>query len=236
MAFARLETSILNHPKFLPLMRVDVRANTALAALGLWTLGLAYTSDQLSDGRVPKAWVATRVRPNVAKRSAEQLISLGLWEDRGDHYLIHDYLEWNPSSQQIKADRRAARDRMKKLRGSGERSQEQAGSEKPHTESVRQQDVDVAKTEITKPRTTSPVQANSRAVTEPCHRGRGERGLEHPAHPDRVVIPNDGVPCYPSAELRAQWLHVDDGCPRSEHLERFPADLRRQCASHRNAP
>lgn len=149
MAFARIETSILNHPKFLPLCSGE----HGLAALGLWTLGLAYSMDQLSDGRVPRSFLLTRVRQNTLNSSAERLVSVGLWHDEGDHYLIHDYAQWNPSSEQIKSDRLAARERMRKHRGGPERSGEQAATFRRTQSPVRQQDVEVDKTKIETPRT-----------------------------------------------------------------------------------
>jgi hypothetical protein len=207
MAFARVETSILNHRKFGPLIRTDVRANGGLAALGLWTLGLAYSMDQLTDGRVPKAWVLQRLRPNIAESSAEQLCGLGLWEDRGDYWQIHDYLEFNLSSKQIKTEREAAKARMRKRRGLPPRSPEQPEAFDRNHNSVLGQEVEVeVEVEDKPPRTASPVRPNSKK-TAPQSDGLGRRLENHHYH--------------------------FDGCPKTEYLDQLPEHERRQCRAHR---
>lgn len=62
MAFARIEAAVLNHRKL---------AELPLDHIGLWTLALVYSADQLTDGRVPKWWLA---RQYVTRRAS--------WSDR----------------------------------------------------------------------------------------------------------------------------------------------------------
>ena len=82
MAFARIQTTILNHPKFHGLEP---------AAIGLWTMGNVYCWDQLTDGFIPR-WQVPRllpaVRPHRALALADLLVAAtaggrfrhGLWE------------------------------------------------------------------------------------------------------------------------------------------------------------
>lgn len=246
MAFARTETGVLNHPKFVGLDP---------GAIGLWALGNAYCWDQLTDGFIPAEQVPrllSWVPPKRVMAWAAALVAAtcngrfprGLWESVPGGYQVHDWLDHNPPASKIIADRDAARERMRQRRGSRERSSEHTGEHTKRSQersgarsrNVRDRDVDVE----LPPTPFGNVQANTTPSGPTCAAltpsgKRQDPGRAHPAHPDRVVVPNDGVPCYPSAELRAQWIHVEDGCPRTEHLHRFPPDLRWQCPAHRSA-
>lgn len=215
MAFARVETSILNHPKFVPLCSGE----QGLAALGLWTLGLAYSMDQLSDGMVPKRWLRSRVHANRLQRSAEQLVKAGLWHDEGDHYLIHDYGQWNPSADQIKTDREAARERMRKLRGSPSRSPEQKTTFGRTLQAVRDKTETETETENTPPRTSSLVQANSkRSAADPIIRWTRRFGPLtglHPRDRDKLTLasvtwPHDQLP----PDFGRLWFRDGNWYPR----------------------
>jgi len=51
---------------------------------------------------------------------AESLVSAGLWERLGNDYLVHDYLVFQLSKEQILAERAKAKVRMQQHRSSGE--------------------------------------------------------------------------------------------------------------------
>ena len=58
----------------------------------------------------------------MTTRSIEELVQIrppfehGLWEDRGDYYQVHDYLDWNRSKAQVQESRRHTRTRVADLR------------------------------------------------------------------------------------------------------------------------
>lgn len=134
MAWARSETSILNHRKFVGLDP---------AAVGLWTMGNAYCMDQLTDGLIPRVQLPRLIfaKPQRCVALAEALVKAGLWEHDGDDYRVHDYLDWNPSRAQIRADREAARARMKQHRRSGERTPERSEEQRGERSQVRSGEV-----------------------------------------------------------------------------------------------
>jgi len=130
MAFARTETTVLGHPKF---MGLDP------AAIGLWTMGNAYCWDQLTDGfisddQLPRlmSWLPRkrlRVLANVlANATAHGRYKHGLWERVEGGFLVHDWLEHNPPKEKLLAERKAARERMKAVR-SGKRSPERSAEQ-----------------------------------------------------------------------------------------------------------
>ena len=84
----------------------------ALAAGGdacwLWVCAFAYVNRNHSEGYIPKAMVPRLSdRKNPAKL-AKRLVEVGLWEDKGDSFYMHDYLTWNASALARKAKARKA--------------------------------------------------------------------------------------------------------------------------------
>lgn len=127
MTWARLDDSIVDHPKVL---------ETPLAALGLFTLGLAYAARHLTDGRLSAAAVRQLARGDESLPAA--LVRSGLWEaERGAEtaetghepvaFRIHDFLDYNLSAADARTVRKAAKERMKRFRM---RSREQTPNER----------------------------------------------------------------------------------------------------------
>jgi hypothetical protein len=111
MVWVRLDDGFFDNPKAIRAGR-DGRC-LALAAL-------CWSASQLSDGLVPKEAVpALAMKAGVPKAAARKLVEVGMWHDCGDHYEIHDFGEYNPTADKVKAERLAAKARMKKIR-SGE--------------------------------------------------------------------------------------------------------------------
>ena len=107
MPWVRLDESFADHPK--------VERVGPLAAW-LHVTALCYSARHLTDGRIPKA-KAVRLAdiPDPAEHVAA-LLSEGMWVEEPDHYVIHDYLDYQPSRESVLAERSAARERMAKKR------------------------------------------------------------------------------------------------------------------------
>jgi hypothetical protein len=87
----------------------------------LYICGLAYCNRQLTDGRIPKHHIGrladlrgiacgvdypdypTQYEPITAEDVAAHLVRVGLWEDDGANYRIHDYLDYQPSREETLA-------------------------------------------------------------------------------------------------------------------------------------
>lgn len=104
MTWLRLDDQIADHPKFI---------TAGPQAAWLWLCGLAYASRYLTDGFVPSVQVARLGSVKGALKLAERLVAVGLWERAEGGFLIHDYHDYQPSAQQIKDGREAARRRKK---------------------------------------------------------------------------------------------------------------------------
>lgn len=103
MPWFRLEDNFHLHPK------VRKAGN---AATGLWVRCGTYSSQYLTDGRVSAEVAHDYGRP----REIDKLLESRLWIENGDGFLMPDYLEYNPSAEQVHADRAAARERQAKRR------------------------------------------------------------------------------------------------------------------------
>lgn len=82
------------------------------AAVGLWVRAGAWSMQQLTDGFVP-----THVARVLGTRAeANRLCDAGLWQEKDDGYLFHEWDQRQPSRVQVLAEREAAAERQKRAR------------------------------------------------------------------------------------------------------------------------
>jgi hypothetical protein len=97
MAWLRIDDRVRTHPKI---------ATAGPAAAWLWFCGICYCREHLTDGFIPKPVV-----PNLAMnltspwRHAQRLVEVQLWEDAIGGFQVHDFLDWNPSRNDVEAGR-----------------------------------------------------------------------------------------------------------------------------------
>lgn len=112
MAWVKIDDQFPNHPKVGKLSP----AWRPLAVF-LHVTGLCWCNQYLTDGRIPKSIVSrlgSEVEtleiqtqgPLTAQRVADELVAVGLWEEDTDHYIIHDFSEFQPSRREVEARRR----------------------------------------------------------------------------------------------------------------------------------
>lgn len=103
MAWIRLDDNISDHPKF-------VQAGPH--ASWLWVCCLAYCQRYLTDGFVPLRALPGLSGVRNPKKLAAQLVAVRLLEPAEDGFTVHDYLVYNASAAEVKADK--AWDRFRK--------------------------------------------------------------------------------------------------------------------------
>jgi uncharacterized Zn finger protein (UPF0148 family) len=105
------------------LLKIGKRSR--FAAVGLWTVAGSWAADQLTDGNVPDYMLTEWGAPPAAPAS---LVDAGLWERTHDGYLFCNWHEYQPSKQDVDAERAASRERMRELRAKrkGKKPLEQA--------------------------------------------------------------------------------------------------------------
>lgn len=117
----------------MPWVRIDDHfdQNQKIAAAGplgmaLWTAGLAYCNRQLTDGFIPRAIARTlldfevdydgrryqlSVTSGIVGRDVDAefciglLLENGLWDEVDGGYLVHDYADFQPTREQVIAER-----------------------------------------------------------------------------------------------------------------------------------
>jgi hypothetical protein len=85
-------------------------------AFRLHVSALCWCSENLTDGRI-----ADRELPLVAhvrgiKATAQQLEAAGVWDRADGGWVIHDYLDYNPSREQVLAERKKNAERQERFR------------------------------------------------------------------------------------------------------------------------
>ncbi len=122
MPWFRVDDTLHSHPK---------SRQVGLPAVGLWTLAGSYCMAYKADGFVPEWFVASW--PG-GRKLADQLVKAGQWEpgSKGDEsgWYFHDWHDYQPSADEIEADREHARNRQrryrKKLRAARQANEENA--------------------------------------------------------------------------------------------------------------
>ena len=127
-----MDDSFPSHPKVLGIPRRE-----RLAAIGLWTLAGGWCAKQLTDGYLAEHMVD---EIGGTHKSAAALVDAGLWELANGGFQFHDWSDYNPTREEVEADRNAARERMKRIRSgrsSGGSSAEVRANNKRSSDQVR---------------------------------------------------------------------------------------------------
>lgn len=115
MTWVRLDDGFHSHPKIL-------RAGNGAA--GLFARAMSFAGDQLTDGEIPDQWIAGACAGeecpscgrDLGADERDALDDVGLWRRSDGGVLIPDWAEFNPTREQVKADRAAAAERQRRAR------------------------------------------------------------------------------------------------------------------------
>jgi hypothetical protein len=105
----RVDDDLPTHRKVLSIPRGPRR----LTAVGGWTLAGAWSSGALTDGHIDPHVIEEFA---ITSRVVDDLLASGLWTPNGNGYVMHDYLDWNPSAEKVITDRATAAERQRKAR------------------------------------------------------------------------------------------------------------------------
>ena len=101
MVWLRIDDQIAHHPKFI---------EAGPMASWLWVCGNAYCNKYLTDGFIKASAVSSLGGVTNAKKWAQRLTEVGLWERTTGGYRVHDFHDFNPTADEVKAKRVAERD------------------------------------------------------------------------------------------------------------------------------
>jgi hypothetical protein len=108
MAWLKIDDGFPEHPRVDPLTHKAFRLHVTAMCLAARKLTDGYISEK--DARL------CRMQAGVATGAIAELEGSGLWERNGDGWHIRDYLDYNPSAEQVKAERERAAERMRHVR------------------------------------------------------------------------------------------------------------------------
>lgn len=111
MPWLKLDDSMGDHRKITRTLK------TSRAAIALHFLGLLHCSRYLTDGFIEHEFVEdlcdmARIRNTERTRAVAALVENGLWFESEGGWIAHDYLDHNPSREQVEANRGV--DRLRK--------------------------------------------------------------------------------------------------------------------------
>lgn len=122
MSWIRLDDGFPRHRRVREL-RKDI------VAKWLHVVALCHCGEHLTDGFIDEIALEQIINDagvplSAAKRAIPKLVEVGLWieHDGRDVYLIRDYLDYNPTSHDVKEKREQARERMQRVRANKTRT------------------------------------------------------------------------------------------------------------------
>jgi hypothetical protein len=90
VTYLQVDDRFADHPKVAVLSDAAFRAQVT---------ALCYCAEHLTDGMLPKTVGDRFARP----RPRRELLASGLWMEAPGGYSLHDYLDWNPSREEVLA-------------------------------------------------------------------------------------------------------------------------------------
>lgn len=110
MPWLKLDDGMGEHRKTKRVLRAG--GLRGLAAFGLHTLGLLHAAKYTTDGHVEGEMVEetfdlAKTKPADRTALTGVLVERGLWLPEEDGWMLHDYLEYNPSAERVAEDKRA---------------------------------------------------------------------------------------------------------------------------------
>jgi hypothetical protein len=107
VSWVRLDDGFPRHPKVRRLSPV---------AFVLHVSAMCWSAEQLTDGMILDHQLhdVSDLSPKQVAKSVAELLGRGLWEAVDGAYLIHDYLDYNPSRADVEKEREAKKARQRR--------------------------------------------------------------------------------------------------------------------------
>lgn len=115
MAWAKLDDQFVEHHRISRLSDKAFRLHVA---------GICHAARKLTDGHISTIDARVlRALTRTSTRHVEELLDAGVWTaNGGDGWEIRDYLDYNPSAEEVKERRKAEAERLRKIRAKRKRT------------------------------------------------------------------------------------------------------------------
>lgn len=112
----QLEHRLFYHDKISEAGKLIDERNGRAIALGFYTAAILLADANLTDGVLSVAMLEGLAYVDNPLAVADALARVGLFERENGKFRIHDFLEYNPSAKDIKAQQKADRVRKRRKR------------------------------------------------------------------------------------------------------------------------
>ena len=102
LPWVRLDTQFAANPKILYLIE-----DNKWRSIVVWAAGLAYAGAHGTDGFIPKTALPTF---HGSPKDAKNLVEVGLWDDALGGWEVHDWADFQPSTDEMVRRRKRAQD------------------------------------------------------------------------------------------------------------------------------
>lgn len=201
MGWVRLDDAFYDHPG---------HATLSLSAWGLWAWSLAWSNRNLRDGKIPLP-VVERMDP--AGDATAELVGAGRWDRDEQTVIVHDYLEYQPSADEVRKKRERERTRWQR-RGKRHESDLPADSD-PEPEPPPPQH------RAESPRTPPASQPQEKHA--PTERAPTRRGLMFSKITDVLRIDPDMLTRSERSDVSKTAKELDEAGIDPDALDGFPA-------------
>jgi hypothetical protein len=125
MPWVKLDDQFAEHPKM---------AAAGPLGLAMQVAALCYSNRHLTDGFIPHVMAKKLIDLDgirgVAWRGVvKRLVEVGAWREVPGGWQIHDYADYQPSKAQVEEERRAAKERMQRVRANKRRTNAERSGE-----------------------------------------------------------------------------------------------------------
>lgn len=208
-------------------------------AFRLHVSALCWASENLTDGRVTDRELGLVAKIRNVKATAQQLADAGVWDRVEGGWAIHDYLDYNPSREQVLAERKKNAERQERFRRrkNGKPTPPSNGSSNGVTpegsDAAEEHDGDTTATRRKHDGDTTATGSRSEEDTEPQVNGiRNAVTNGAPSRPVPTPTPTSGAGRERSNRSNARnvdalSLITDDWHPSHDDLDKAKSDLDR---------
>jgi hypothetical protein len=168
MSWVRTSDDAPDHPKLIGLTD---------AAYALWHRALSYCNRQLTDGFVPAGAVPALSRSAKPGDAAKDLVTARLWEIAEGGFMVHDYLDYQPSRAEVEEERRKKSEAKQRAGSAGGK---RSGESRKQTRSRKEAD---AKQEGSRREAGPQAQGKQNEAPDPVSQGENPPGPPSAAAP-----------------------------------------------------
>jgi hypothetical protein len=217
MTWFKVDDSFYDHPKVF---------DAPDCAVALWTRAGSWSARNLTDGFVPAGMPARLC--DDPETAVKELVRRGLWARTSGGYRFHNWAEFQPSREDVEAERKSARERMRNLRQQRKASGLTANgspSVRPNTSRTHAERSGEVRNPRPDPSRRDGGTGRSLGELPPPRSGSNPPSPRCEQHLD-VDDPPPCGPCADARRSRARWDIAD-----SERRRTQP-----QCRTHRGQP